>query len=92
MEGVERPTVQPEGNILYPKDSEKNKNYRNDPVFRNLRGKTLEIYYFLVSERKEYGVREIQRYFNYSSPSIASYHLTRLLDTGLIKKSNSQTK
>ncbi len=55
----------------------------------DLRGKTLEVYYYMVESKKnKFGVREIQRELNYSSPSIAAYHLNRLYEYQLIKKSD----
>ncbi len=67
---------------LYP-DTEKS---RTD----NIKGKTLEVYYFLAKNRSErYGVRQIQRELGYSSPSVASYHLSRLVSQGLIQKTSS---
>lgn len=54
----------------------------------NLKGKTIEVYQHMISEGKQYyGVREIQRDLEYSSPSIASYHLNRLCEYNLAGKS-----
>ncbi len=51
-----------------------------------IRGKTLDVYYYLASIMKPVGVREVQRHFGYSSPSVAAYHLNRLLEASLVKK------
>jgi len=57
----------------------------------NIKGKTLEVYYYLVEHKTELGVREIQRALDYASPSIASYHLNKLYEYNLIEK-NDQGK
>lgn len=55
-----------------------------------LKGKTLLVYwYFLKSRATAVGVREIQRSLGFSSPSVASHHLEKLLSLGLIEKTNT---
>jgi DNA-binding transcriptional ArsR family regulator len=52
-----------------------------------LKGKTLLVYwYFLKSPTSPVGVREIQRSLGFSSPSVASHHLEKLLSLGLVDK------
>jgi DNA-binding transcriptional ArsR family regulator len=51
-----------------------------------LRGKTLDVYRFLLKSNKPVGTRELQRALNLSSSSVAVYHLTKLEDAGLLKK------
>ena len=51
-----------------------------------LRGTTLEVYRFLLKSSKPVGAREVQRALNLSSPSLATYHLSKLEETGLLKK------
>jgi DNA-binding transcriptional ArsR family regulator len=53
-----------------------------------LRGTTLEVYRFLLKNSKPVGIRELQRALKLSSPSVATYHLTKLEDAGLLKKEN----
>ena len=53
-----------------------------------LRGTTLEVYRFLLKRNKPVGAREIQRALNLSSPSLATYHLSKLEETGLLRKEN----
>ena len=53
-----------------------------------LRGTTLEIYRFLLKRNTPVGAREVQRALNLSSPSLATYHLSKLEETGLIRKEN----
>jgi DNA-binding transcriptional ArsR family regulator len=51
-----------------------------------LRGTTMEVYRFLLKSSKPVGAREVQRALNLSSPSLATYHLSKLEETGLLKK------
>ncbi len=51
-----------------------------------LRGTTLEVYRFLLKSNKPVGTRELQRALNLSSSSVATYHLSKLEDAGLLRK------
>ena len=51
-----------------------------------LKGTTLEVYRFLLKSTKPVGTRELQRALNLSSPSVATYHLSKLEDAGLLKR------
>ena len=51
-----------------------------------LRGTTLEVYRFLLKQNDPVGIRELQRALNLSSPSVATYHLSKLEDAGLLKR------
>ena len=51
-----------------------------------LQGTTLEVYRFLLRSNKPVGTRELQRALNMSSPSVATYHLAKLEDAGLLKR------
>jgi DNA-binding transcriptional ArsR family regulator len=51
-----------------------------------LRGTTLEVYRFLLKSSKPVGIREVQRALDLSSSSVATYHLSKLEEAGLIKK------
>lgn len=51
-----------------------------------LRGTTLEVYRFLLKSSKPVGVRELQRALDLSSSSVATYHLSKLEDAGLLKR------
>jgi DNA-binding transcriptional ArsR family regulator len=53
-----------------------------------LRGTTLEVYRFLLKRNAPVGAREVQRALNLSSPSLATYHLSKLEETGLLRKEN----
>jgi len=63
---------------------------RNDlnVIESQLKGKTLLVYWFMLrSPSSKVGVREIQRTLDFSSPSVASYHLEKLCSLGLVGKS-----
>ncbi len=53
-----------------------------------LKGNLLKAYMFiLVKKRNEpVGVRELQRELKFSSPTLAKYHLERLVELGLLKQ------
>ena len=48
----------------------------------------MEVYRFLLKSSKPVGAREVQRALNLSSPSLATYHLSKLEETGLLRKEN----
>jgi predicted DNA-binding transcriptional regulator len=50
-----------------------------------LKGNTLRTYIYVVTHKKS-GVREIQRELHFSSSSLAQYHLTKLVDLGLLNE------
>lgn len=53
-----------------------------------LKGKTLLVYWYLLkSAGSAVGVREVQRSLGFSSPSVASHHLEKLISLGLVEKS-----
>lgn len=54
-----------------------------------LKGKTLDIYYFLVKNPGYHGVRDVQRTLDYSSPSLAAYHLNRLLEAKVVLRNDA---
>lgn len=51
-----------------------------------LRGTTLEVYRFLVKAGKPVGVREIQKALKLSSASVATYHLAKLEEVGILRR------
>jgi len=53
-----------------------------------LKGLTLRIYWHILSLNKKeaIGVRSVQRALNLSSPSVASHHLEKLKNLGLLEK------
>jgi len=51
-----------------------------------LKGKTMLVYMHLLrADGPSVGVREVQRALGFSSPSVAAYHLNKLLDLGLVE-------
>jgi predicted DNA-binding transcriptional regulator len=51
-----------------------------------LKGLTLRVYHYVLKNKKETGIREVQRALKLSSPTLAVYHLEKLEQAGLIKK------
>jgi len=52
-----------------------------------LKGKTLLVYWHMLkTPTSKTGVREIQRTLGFSSPSVASHHLEKLVSLGLVDK------
>jgi len=51
-----------------------------------LRGRTLRVYFELLSAKEPMGPRELQRKLNLSSPSLAAYHLDKLAELGLVRR------
>lgn len=52
----------------------------------NLRGKTLLTYWYLLTVSNATTVRQLQRALGWSSPSVSSHHLNRLVELGLCDK------
>ncbi|MEM2320613.1 MAG: hypothetical protein QXS79_01830 [Candidatus Bathyarchaeia archaeon] len=53
----------------------------------SLKGKTLRVYIYLLEKSgSKVGVREVQRALKFSSPSLAAYHLDKLVSLGLADK------
>ena len=56
-------------------------------IKKEIKGTTLKVYLLLVrAKSSDFGVREIQRQLNFSSVSLASYHLNRLELFDLVTK------
>jgi DNA-binding transcriptional ArsR family regulator len=53
-----------------------------------LKGNVLKVYMYLLLKKRDepVGVRELQRDLEFSSPTLAKYHLQRLVDLGLVKQ------
>jgi predicted DNA-binding transcriptional regulator len=54
-----------------------------------LKGNTLRTYIYVVTHKKS-GVREVQRQLNFSSSSLAQYHLAKLVDLGLLTENGGE--
>lgn len=75
--------------MVYPKVNGRHLGSRPIEELREqLQGKSLEIYYYLVKNEGYHGVREIQKFFGYSSPNVATYHLQKLLDAELVEQND----
>jgi hypothetical protein len=51
-----------------------------------LSGTTLRVYRYLYRSGKPLGIRDVQRGLSLSSPSVAEYHVKKLLAMGLVKQ------
>ena len=51
-----------------------------------LEGTTRKVFRYIYRQGKPVGIRDVQRALNMSSPSVASYHATKLLNAGLIRE------
>ena len=52
---------------------------------KRIYGKTLDVYLCILTAEDSMGVRDIWRALNFSSPSLAQYHVNKLLDLKLIE-------
>ncbi|MFC1487426.1 hypothetical protein ACFLRN_07070 [Thermoproteota archaeon] len=65
----------------------KHSSYDLAEIESHLKGKTLQIYWYLLRDpTSSVGVREVQRSLGLSSPSVAAHHLDKLLNLGLVEK------
>jgi len=56
-------------------------------ITSELKGNTFRVYWVLLNSKDgRIGVRELQRQLRFSSPALASYHLTKLEELGLVMK------
>jgi DNA-binding transcriptional ArsR family regulator len=62
-----------------------------EKIESELKGNTLRVYWMLLqSQSANAGVREIQRRLGFSSPALASYHLNKLAELGLVEEKNGE--
>ena len=62
-----------------------------EKIESELKGNTLRVYWMLLrSKSNSVGVREVQRQLSFSSPALASYHLSRLVELGLVEEKNGE--
>jgi len=52
----------------------------------SLRGKTLLVYSYMIRRNEPIGVREVQRDLRFSSPSVANYHIEKLIALSLVRQ------
>lgn len=62
----------------------KDKKINQNEIIKNLNGRTLMVYFVLLNI-KQTGVRELQRKLELSSPSVARYHLDKLVELNLVE-------
>jgi DNA-binding Lrp family transcriptional regulator len=72
--------------IRLPRD-DKNKSSTNV-----LSGTTLRVYRYLYRKGTTLGIHDIQRGVGLSSPSVADYHVKKLLSAGLIKEEGATSR
>lgn len=53
---------------------------------RRLTGRSAEVYYYLLTRQSPVGVRELQRAMGFSSPSGVAHHLEKLVESGLVER------
>lgn len=53
---------------------------------RYISGTTWEVYLCILTSREPVGVRDVWRELKLSSPSLAQYHLNKLLDLGVVSQ------
>ncbi len=52
-------------------------------------GKTWDVYLYILTSNHPVGVREVWKGLNLSTPSLAQYHINKLVELGLIQKDPS---
>ena len=57
-----------------------------DRVEDQLKGKTLQVYLYMIKRKEPVGVREVQRDLSFSSPSVAQYHIDKLVELVLVEQ------
>ncbi len=63
----------------------------DDKIESELKGNTLRVYWMLLnSQSGTIGVRGVQRALRFSSPALASYHLAKLEELGLVEKTDGE--
>ena len=56
---------------------------RKSSIEEQLKGKTLQVYMYMIKKKEAVGVREVQRDLDFSSPSVANYHIEKLVELAL---------
>jgi predicted DNA-binding transcriptional regulator len=52
----------------------------------SLRGTTLKVYRFMLRSKTPVGIHDVQRALGLSSPSVAQYHIRKLLSLALVRE------
>ena len=58
----------------------------DEKLAAELKGNTLRVYMCVLRSTGSVGVREVQRTLGFSSPTLAAYHLDKLVESGLAEK------
>lgn len=58
----------------------------NSKIEDQLKGKTLQVYMYMIKRKEPVGVREVQRDLAFSSPSVANYHIEKLTQLALVSQ------
>jgi hypothetical protein len=61
---------------------------RKDKIKGNISAATWNIYLHILTSGEPVGVRDVWRQLKLSSPSLAQYHVNRLLELGMIMQTN----
>lgn len=59
---------------------------QRDRIEYELRGKTLQVYLYLLRSGGAAGVREVQKELGFSSPSVAFHHLDKLINLAVVER------
>ena len=57
-----------------------------EEIAADLKGNTLRVYLYVLKSAGNVGMREVQRALGFSSPTLAVYHLDKLVELGLLEK------
>jgi predicted DNA-binding transcriptional regulator len=58
----------------------------SDKIDDQLKGKTLQVYMYMIKKKQSVGIREVQRDLDFSSPSVANYHIEKLVQLSLVSQ------
>jgi predicted DNA-binding transcriptional regulator len=59
---------------------------KGEPSDTHLTGTTYKVYHYMLKQRTPAGISEIQKGLDLSSPSVAQYHIRKLMKLGLVKE------
>lgn len=55
-------------------------------VEQKIKGRTLDVYLYILKKHDKVGVREVQRALEFSSSSLAVYHIDKLIELGIVDR------
>lgn len=62
----------------------------DERIEAELKGNTLRVYWTMLKSTGSVGVRETQRSLDFSSPTLAAYHLKKLCELGLVEHKHGE--